>query len=232
MRFASSTPGVSAASWSSWSCRAFADRASADACGIELLHELDEHPLDVLDRDEHVGRQRGADRLEIVGEVAVVVDRVDDGLTDCRGARVEILELELPQKMIAQRLLGAIGVFDGRARVAALRCFRRPRLLRVRPIGFRGDGHFGLDVRGGAASEKSSGSSESAEAESAAGVSSVEVSGSSTSSMRFSSSAVWICVCNSMTGSCNKRIACWSCGVMVSCCDSFSCRDGFNMQTL
>ena len=47
--------------------------------------------------DQHVGRECRANRLEIVGEVAVVVDRVDDCLADGRRARVEILELELPQ---------------------------------------------------------------------------------------------------------------------------------------
>ena len=127
---------------------AFADRARADAGRIELLHELDEHLLDVFDRHENVRRQRCADRLEIVGQVAVVVDRVDDRLADRRRARVEVLELELPEQMIAQRLLGAVRVLDGRARIGALRRLGRPRLLRVLPVRFRRDGDLGLGAPG------------------------------------------------------------------------------------
>ena len=101
MRFASSSPGVSARELTELQLQAFADGARADADGVELLHELDEHLLDVFDRHQHVGRERRADRLEVVGQIAVVIDRVDDRLTDGRRARVEILELELPEKMVA-----------------------------------------------------------------------------------------------------------------------------------
>ena len=76
-----------------------------------------------FDGDDDVGRKRRADRLEVVGEIAVVIDRVDDGLTDRAWSRVEVLELELPQQVVAQCLLGAVGVFERRRRLGALRQF-------------------------------------------------------------------------------------------------------------
>jgi hypothetical protein len=103
--------------------------------------------LDVLDRYEHVRRKRRTDRFEIVGQIAVVVDRVDDGLADRRRARVEIFELELPQKVIAQRLFRSVGVLDGSARVRTLRGFGWAGLLRVAPLGLGGDRDLDLGLR-------------------------------------------------------------------------------------
>src|ERR1700678_4667283 len=37
------------------------------------------------------------------------------------------------------------------------------------------------------------------------------------------------CACRSSEGSCSNRMACCSCGVMVSCCPMRSCRLGFNI---
>ncbi len=56
------------------------------------------------------------------------------------------VELELPEQMIAQRLLGAVRVLDGRARIGALRRLGRPRLLRVLPLRFRCNGNLGLGL--------------------------------------------------------------------------------------
>src|SRR5687768_2411802 len=50
---------------------------------------------------------------------------------------------------------------------------------------------------------------------------------SSASSMTFVSSASSTWACSSMVGSCSRRIACCSCGVIVSCWPIRSCRVGF-----
>src|ERR1700730_17551176 len=60
---------------------------------------------------------------------------------------------------------------------------------------------------------------------------SLRVSGvsSSASSITLVSSVSRTCACRSSEGSCSRRIACCSCGVMVSCWPMRSCRLGFNI---
>src|SRR3984893_8288319 len=57
----------------------------------------------------------------------------------------------------------------------------------------------------------------------------VSAASSSASSMTLVSSVSRTCACRSSEGSCNKRMACCSCGVMVSCWPMRSCRLGFNI---
>src|SRR5882672_8192317 len=52
---------------------------------------------------------------------------------------------------------------------------------------------------------------------------------SSASSMTLVSRVSRTCACKSSDGSCNSRMACCSCGVMVSCWPMRSCRLGFNI---
>src|SRR6202034_3260114 len=54
-------------------------------------------------------------------------------------------------------------------------------------------------------------------------------SSSSASSMTFVSSVSRTWACKSSEGSCSRRMACCSCGVMVSCWPMRSCRLGFNI---
>src|SRR5690606_1193962 len=65
-------------------------------------------------------------------------------------AVIEALELELPQQMVAQRLVGAVRVLERRSRLVAARRLGRARALDVFPFGF-GDGDLVVVVRGIAA---------------------------------------------------------------------------------
>src|SRR5688572_13887121 len=53
---------------------------------------------------------------------------------------------------------------------------------------------------------------------------------SSASSITLLSSASRICAWSSRTGSCSRRMACCSCGVIVSCWPSLSCRAGLSIR--
>ena len=89
----------------------FADGAGADARRVQVLNEPDRR-LDLLLRSHHVRRQRRLDGQGVIGEIAIVVDGVDDGLADRGGARVQIFKLQLPEQVAPQRLVGAVGVVE------------------------------------------------------------------------------------------------------------------------
>src|SRR5690606_33147695 len=117
---------------------AFADRPRAASDRIEAL-DSPEHLFDLFDGRNHVGLERLTNDVELVDEITVVVDRVDDRFADHSRAVVEALELELPQQMVAQGLVGAVRVLERRSRLVAARRLRRSRALDVFPFGF-GDG--------------------------------------------------------------------------------------------
>src|ERR1700733_11643652 len=48
--------------------------------------------------------------------------------------------------------------------------------------------------------------------------------------MTFGSSSSRGCACSSMVGNCSSRMACCSCGVIVSCWPSLSCREGLSIK--
>src|ERR1700735_3956004 len=48
--------------------------------------------------------------------------------------------------------------------------------------------------------------------------------------MTWDSSSSRMCACSSMVGNCSRRIACCSCGVIVSCCPSLSCSEGLSIK--
>ena len=79
---------------------------------IERLHQL-EHALDFGGVRGDFGQQRGGDVVERVGDVAVVVDGIDDGARDGELARREIGVFELADQVILQRQLRVVGDFGG-----------------------------------------------------------------------------------------------------------------------
>jgi hypothetical protein len=66
----------------------------------------------VFPAGENVRRQRSADFLELVADVAVFVDGIDDRLADRGRARVEVLQFELPEQVVRQGFLGTVGLFE------------------------------------------------------------------------------------------------------------------------
>ena len=91
--------------------QAFAQRAGADAGRIERLHER-QHLFDVRLRDGQVGAQVPGDVGGRQGEVAVVVQRVDDRLADPHLARIERADLELPDQVLVQVAAAFIGELE------------------------------------------------------------------------------------------------------------------------
>ncbi len=91
--------------------QAFAQRAGADAGRIERLY-VRQHLLDVRLRDGQVGAQVPGDLGGRQGEVAVVVQRVDDRLADPHLARIERADFELPDQVLVQVAAAFIGEFE------------------------------------------------------------------------------------------------------------------------
>ena len=82
-----------------------------------------------------------------VGEVAVVVDRIDDGARDGEVPRLEVGVFELPDEMILQRQRGVVGDFGGALVVVAPGVGARAAFAPVvfDDLGF--DGDFGSRLR-------------------------------------------------------------------------------------
>ena len=179
-----------------------------------------EHAADARGVRLHLARDRGRDRFERLGEVAVVVDGVHDGAADRERIRRQVGELELPGQVVLQGPAGLVGELE-----LAVAAARPGRLgfgrARLRPFVADLDHRLGfavvaLRVR--------------ASRPAAASADQVASKSSSASSMTFVSSASSTCACSSMVGSCSRRIACCSCGVIVSCWPIRSCRLGFIMR--
>jgi hypothetical protein len=91
--------------------QAFAQRAGADACRIERLHQR-QHLFDLRLGDWQVDAQVPGDLGRRLGEVAVVVQRVDDRLADPDLARIERADFELPDQVLVQVAAAFIGEFE------------------------------------------------------------------------------------------------------------------------
>ena len=78
-----------------------------------------QHALDFVRVGGDFGQQRGGDVFERIGEVAVVVDRIDDGARDRELARREIGVFELADQVVLQRQRGVVGDFGGALVVVA-----------------------------------------------------------------------------------------------------------------
>ena len=89
---------------------ALAERSGPDAGRVEAL-DLPQGPLGFLLGDVELRRQDLAELLQRDGEIAVVVDRIDDGLADHQLALREMLEFQLPVQMLMQRLPALVGEF-------------------------------------------------------------------------------------------------------------------------
>ena len=187
---------------------AFAEVARGDAGRIERLHELSTRSTSVgVGRD--FGQQRGGDVVERVGEVAVVVDRIDDGARDGEFARREIGVFELADEVILQRERGVVGDFGGALVVIAPGIGARAAFAPVvfDDLGF--DGDFGSRLRVDALLLRHRMRFERFELP-------VASYSSTGSSMTLLSSCSRMCACSSSAGICRRRMACCSCGVMVS----------------
>ncbi len=113
---------------------ALTDGARTDAGGVEALHKLDAL-LDLLGSHGDVGRERSTDRLDVVDQIPVVIDRIDDGLTDRECLRIDILELQLPQQVLLQVLAGTVCILEIDLRVGRPRRIRWAHALRIVPVG-------------------------------------------------------------------------------------------------
>ncbi len=91
---------------------AFAQVSRGDTRGVECLHQP-QHAIDFARVGGDFGQQRGGDVFEGIGDVAVVVDRIDDGARDGELARREVGVFELADQMILQRKRGVVGDFGG-----------------------------------------------------------------------------------------------------------------------
>ena len=115
---------------------AFRRRARTDPGGVERLHE-GEDLLDVLLAHRQVGAQAARDVGDRFGEVAVVVQRVNDRLADPHLARIELAHLELPDQVLVQVAFAFVAELEGavvvvlRAAVARGRRGFRPRVLHL-----------------------------------------------------------------------------------------------------
>ena len=80
--------------------------------GVECLHQP-QHAIDFVRVRGDFGQQRGGDVFERIGDVAVVVDRIDNRARDRELARREIGVFELADQMVLQRKGGVVGDFGG-----------------------------------------------------------------------------------------------------------------------
>ena len=178
--------------------------------------------------------QAHADVLEVILEIAVVGDRIGDHAGDGEVDGRELGELELLDQLLLQGLAVLV------AEIAAAVVIARPGAVRgaarLLAPGLVRDLHLGLlalhrpAVRiavelGVLLLEPAGGSSRSRAASGGAS----SASSSSASSMTLVSSVSRTWACKSREGSCSSRMACCSCGVMVSCWPMRSCRLGFNI---
>ena len=112
--------------------QAFGEAARADAGRVEGLQDR-EHRLDFRDR----GAELLGDRREIAGQVAGLVDQIDEILADHAARRIGDRERELLGEMVGERALGRREGFEivvavvaaGRRRAAPFRIAER-RLVR------------------------------------------------------------------------------------------------------
>ena len=219
-------PGVCGASCVELQQQAFADRARADARPGRASARCPARSPVRRSVALGLGPQRRGDVVERVGEVAVVVDRIDDARAPMASSRADGLrQLQLPQQVIAQAScrassanscwrsssLGAPGVL-GRADALVVPASRR----RPRPAVSAGRAPAGLAAHLGAAAPATRSCS-------------VASPSSSCSSMTLLSSSSRMCACSSSVGNCSRRMACCSCGVMVSCCPRRSCSEALSM---
>ena len=61
-----------------------------------------QHGKHFIGVDEQVGRQAGADVLDVIIEKSVLVQSVDYGGRDGRIGRTEVAEIDLPEQMLPQ----------------------------------------------------------------------------------------------------------------------------------
>ena len=90
---------------------ALGEVARAGAGRVQRLHER-EHALDVLLRHGQVHAEAARDRVGGLGQVAVVVQRVDDRLADPQLARVELADLQLPDQVLVQVEVAFVGELE------------------------------------------------------------------------------------------------------------------------
>ena len=210
---------------------ALAQIARADAGGLERLHRR-EHPLHVRGRGLDLGHQAQANVLQVIVQIAVVGNGVGDHARDREVDRRELGELELLDELLLQRLavlvaeVAAAVVIARPGGIRRRRWSARPRprprfplpALRADPPGWCCRRARHTSPRPGRSSRSRTG---------IRGASSA--SSSSASSITLVSRVSRTCACRSSEGNCSRRMACCSCGVMVSCWPMRSCRLGFNI---
>ena len=81
--------------------QALAQRARADPDRIESLH-LVQHGQDLVFAGLDLRRQRGGNGVQRLAQVAVVVDRLNQGYPDRSVARRQMAQMQLPQQVIVQ----------------------------------------------------------------------------------------------------------------------------------
>ena len=81
-----------------------AQRARADPDRIESLH-LVQHGQDLVFAGFDLRRQRGGNGIQRLAQVAVVVDRLDQGHADRTVARRQVAQVQLPQQVVVQGLV-------------------------------------------------------------------------------------------------------------------------------
>ena len=91
--------------------QALGDAPRADPGGIEGLH-VREHLLDLVEGDGQIGGQALRDVGERLGEIAVVVQRVDDCLAYPHLARIERADFELPDQVLVEVTLALVGELE------------------------------------------------------------------------------------------------------------------------
>ena len=108
--------------------QAFAEVAGANPDRVELLDPV-QHLQHVVEAGIDLGPQPGGDGLEVVAQVAVLVDRIDQRHADALVALAEVAEVQLPKQVVAQGLR-ARRAFAGAAEiiVARIRCGADPLL--------------------------------------------------------------------------------------------------------
>ncbi len=88
---------------------ALAQVAGADPQGVEALH-AGQYPLHLVDVGVHLRLEIGADFLEAVAQVAVVVDGVDDHRGDDLAVALRQGDVQLGHEVLAQRSAAGVGV--------------------------------------------------------------------------------------------------------------------------
>jgi hypothetical protein len=178
--------------------QAFAEIARAHTGRIERLHEL-EHALHFRGVGRDFGQQRVRDFVERLGDVAIVLDRIDDGACDREFSRREIGVFELTDEVILQREGDVVGDFGG-----ALMSSRQESEPALRSVQLSSMTSASTVTSGaGVASTRFSSGIGCGSRDSKLPVASYSSTGSS---ITLLSSCSRMCACSSMAGICRRRI--------------------------